>query len=67
MEHDSRSSGRRAVQDYNDILHMKYPLATHDSVKYPPMPKAERAKIFAPFAALQGFEEAIREKQKELS
>lgn len=29
-----------------------------------PMPIAERAKIFAPFAALKGLPEALREKEK---
>lgn len=31
------------------------------------MPREERAKQFMPFAALKGFEQALREKERELS
>ena len=33
----------------------------HFSEKHPPMPNCERAAQFAPFAALNGFEEAVDE------
>lgn len=49
---------------YDDIINMEYPLKTSDKVKHPRMPVADRAKIFVPFAALKGYEEAIVAKQK---
>lgn len=49
---------------YDDIIDMKYPLESSDRVKHPRMTVEDRAKIFAPFAALKGYEEAIAAKQK---
>ncbi|MDD3403777.1 MAG: hypothetical protein PHQ72_10540 [Hespellia sp.] len=49
---------------YSDIIHMKYPLSSADRIKHPRMSNSDRAKIFAPFAALKGYEEAIEAKQK---
>ena len=34
------------------------------SLRHPPMAPGQRAKIFSPFSALRGFEEAIDEKRK---
>ena len=34
------------------------------SLRHPPMQLSQRAKIFSPFAALRGFEEAIDDKRK---
>lgn len=45
--------------NYRDILNQSRPKPCR-----PPMPMEERAKIFAPFAALRGFDEAIKRKQK---
>ena len=46
--------------------------ASHDNaddhlpaLPYPRMPIAQRAKIFIPFNPLKGFQEALREKEKE--
>ena len=36
-------------------------------IRHPVMPVAKRAKIFAPFDALRGFNEAIKEKEKDCS
>lgn len=55
------------ASDYSDIIHMEYPLKTSDKIKHPRMNLADRAKIFAPFAALKGYEEAIAKKQRENS
>ena len=44
---------------YDDIIELSRPA----SAKHPPMPRAERAKQFMPFAALRGYEETIEEKQ----
>lgn len=42
---------------YDAILHLPH----HVSQKHPPMPMADRAAQFAPFAALTGYDAAIRE------
>ncbi len=42
---------------YEDILHMERPVST----RHTPMPLRNRAAQFAPFAALNGHEEAIEE------
>lgn len=42
---------------YDAILHLPH----HVSEKHPPMPMADRAAQFAPFAALTGYDAAIRE------
>lgn len=44
--------------NYDDIINRERPRART------PMPLEERAKIFLPFAALKGHEEAIKAKQK---
>jgi hypothetical protein len=45
------------VKDYDDIIHLPH----HRSQKHPPMPIADRAAQFAPFAALTGYGEAVEE------
>lgn len=42
---------------YNDIINMPH----HVSSKHPHMPVRDRAAQFAPFAALTGHEEAMKE------
>lgn len=42
---------------YDAILHLPH----HVSKKHPPMPMTDRAAQFAPFAALTGYDAAIRE------
>ena len=44
--------------DYSDIMDMDKPISHHK-----PMDITHRAKIFAPFAALKGFEDCIRKKE----
>lgn len=51
-------------QTYFDLINLAYPLETTDTVKHPRMSNQDRAKIFAPFAALKGYEEAIEAKQR---
>lgn len=49
---------RKAGKDsYEDILYLPH----HTSVVRPRMPLADRAAQFSPFAALSGYEDAIRE------
>jgi hypothetical protein len=54
----------KATHKYDDIIHIDYPLKNSDVIKHPRMQVEDRAKIFAPFAALKGYEEAIAAKQK---
>ena len=42
---------------YEDIVNLPH----HVSKKHPPMPMINRAAQFAPFAALTGYDDAIRE------
>lgn len=46
---------------YDDIINLPH----HVSAKHPPMPMAQRAAQFAPFAALTGHDAAIRQTAKE--
>ena len=45
------------MQNYDDIIHLSRP----ESTAHPPMPRAARAAQFSPFAALTGYDAAIRE------
>ena len=47
-------------QKYGDILNLPH----HVSEAHPPMPIADRAAPFAPFAALNGYKEAIEETER---
>lgn len=49
---------------YDDIIDVEYPLKSSDKVKHKRMLVEDRAKIFIPFAALKGYEEAIAAKQR---
>ena len=44
------------IDRYSDIIDLPH----HKSVVHPPMPQADRAAQFAPFAALVGFEDILR-------
>lgn len=54
--------------NYDDMIHLPHPV----SKKHPPMPLMDRAAQFAPFAALTGYKDAVKEtarltdKRKEL-
>ena len=50
---------------YTALLQQQRPVHSFDafSFRHPAMPRASRAKIFAPFAALKGFEEAIEARE----
>ena len=47
-------------QKYGDILNLPH----HVSETHPPMPIADRAAQFAPFAALTGYKEEIEETER---
>lgn len=52
-----------AAEKYADIINLPGP--QHDELflrRHPRMPLSQRAKIFAPFAALEGYGQAIRNK-----
>lgn len=46
--------------DYKDLINLPH----HTSKKHQPMTMLNRAAQFAPFAALAGYEDAIRETEK---
>lgn len=48
-----------AMHKYDDIIDLSRPVSGH-----PKMCKEDRAKIFSPFAALRGYEEAVKNKEK---
>lgn len=50
---------------YADIINLQRPVHTNDvfSRSHPKMTRVHRAKIFAPFAALTGFDDHIRSKE----
>ncbi len=51
--------------EYADIINRVRPVHRTDrfSYKYPRMSNEKRAKIFAPFAALSGYDDALSEKE----
>ena len=51
--------------EYADIINIVRPIHKADrfSYKYPRMSSEKRAKIFAPFAALSGYDDALAEKE----
>lgn len=53
------NKGRKTGEQgsYEDIIHLPHPV----SKRHPQMPLPDRAAQFAPFAALTGYDEAIRE------
>jgi hypothetical protein len=53
---------QKLTHEYDDIIDMEYPLKNSDTIKHPRISNAERAKIFASFAALKGYEEVIKER-----
>lgn len=48
---------REAMHKYDDIIDLPH----HVSKTHPPMPLSDRAAQFAPFAALTGHHEAVKE------
>ena len=52
---------RDARDEYADIIDLERPV----SEKHPPMPRANRAAQFSPFAALTGYDDLIREAERE--
>lgn len=51
------SDAAKGSHKYDDMLHLPY----HLSTTHPPMPVADRAAQFSPFAALVGYDACIKE------
>ena len=45
------------THEYDDIIHLPHP----QSLRHPQMPVADRAAQFAPFSALVGYDEIIKD------
>ncbi len=58
-----RKAQAEAMAKYGDLIDLPHPV----SKKHPPLSAAQRAAQFSPFAALTGYEEAIRETAREVS
>lgn len=54
-----------ALARYGEIIYRERPVHEGDpfSRKHPKMPRLNRAKLFAPFAALDGFDDRVRRKE----
>lgn len=52
--------------DYSDIIDTDYPRIGKAVANHPPMAIGDRAKIFASFAALKGYEDSLANKQLEV-
>ncbi len=50
-----------ARAEYGDIIDLEHPV----SEKHPQMPRSKRAVQFAPFAALTGYDDLIRESERQ--
>lgn len=56
----SAAAGEKDPHRYDDIINLPH----HVSMTHPQMPLADRAAQFAPFAALTGHADAIREMER---
>ena len=56
--------GQLVARKYADILDKSRPQTEQSLRRYPRMPVQNRAKIFAPFAALRGYEEKLDDAQR---
>lgn len=57
----NKNAGSKDPHRYDDIIGLSRPV----SKKHRPMPLEERAAQFAPFAALTGYTEAVKETEQE--
>lgn len=57
MNREMEEAAREAERLYGDILYMEHPV----SKKHHPAPRASRAAQFSPFAALSGYDAAVKE------
>ena len=57
-------TGQQVARKYADILDKSRPQTEESLRRHPRMPVQNRAKIFAPFAALRGYEERLDAAQR---
>ena len=62
MSDRGKAMQKNSIDNYADMLDMP----VHKSAKHPPMSLLARAAQFSPFAALTGYEDAIRETEERL-
>ena len=62
MNRQGKTTQQSSINSYADMLDMP----VHKSAKHPPMSLLARAAQFSPFAALTGYEDAIRETEEKL-
>ncbi len=55
---------RKTREKYSDIINSSRPGDEDFFRRHPRMPVSERAKIFAPFAALRGYDERLEEEDE---
>lgn len=58
-------SHTKAARIYGDIIKKSRPDDESSRIRHPRMPVPDRAKIFAPFAALSGYDKIIAQKNAE--
>lgn len=56
--------GQRTAQKYADILYEERPNSAESLRRHPRMSLQNRAKIFAPFAALRGYDEKLDDQRQ---
>lgn len=59
---EKESPMKQNENNYDDMLDMP----PHKSTKHPPMALASRAAQFSPFAALSGYEDAIKQTEQRM-
>lgn len=64
-DYKNSKAGREAARKYADIIEMERPQTEESLRRHPRMTLQNRAKIFAPFAALRGYEEQLEERLAE--
>lgn len=57
LSDELKAAAQEAERRYGDLLHLPHPV----SKKHPRAPRDSRAAQFSPFAALSGYDEAIKE------
>ena len=60
---EMKKAAADAMERYGDLIDLPHPV----SKTHPPLSAAQRAAQFSPFAALTGYEDAIRETAEEVS
>ncbi len=53
---EKKEPRKKDTQQYEDIIHLPH----HQSARRPRMPLMDRAAQFAPFSALEGYEEVLK-------